>query len=126
MNAVVAVNVEQAGELLNSLRAMGLRVHLGEDDAIKVSPRDRVTLQLKSRIKALRDGLLVHLEAERKEARRLEGRVRAMAELWGYSAEEIDEALSAAFLDVPGWVALCADDEGSARRASLAGLEYPP
>jgi hypothetical protein len=125
MNAVVAVNVEPAGELLISLREMGLRVYLGEDNGIKVSPRDRVTQQLRSRIQALRDGLLVHLAAERKAAKRLEGRVQEMAQRWGYSAEEIEEAVFAARLDALGWETLCADDECSARKARQAGLRYP-
>ena len=125
MNAVVAVNAEPAADLLSSLRAMGLNLSVTEDGVIKASPRDRVTPQIRSRIQALRDGLLMHLEAERKAAEQLEGRVRAMGRRWGYSDEDLDEALSAARLDAPGWVALCTDDECSARKARQAGLRYP-
>ena len=125
MNAVVVVNAEPAAELLASLRAIGLKLAISDDGLIKASPRDRVTPQIGSRIQALRDGLRMHLEAERKFAEQLEGRVRAMGRRWGYSDEDLDEALSAARQDAAGWVTLCTDDECSARKARQAGLTYP-
>lgn len=118
MNAVVAVNAVPAGELLVSLRALGLRLSLDEHGAIKASPRDRVTLEVRSQIQRLRDGLVQHLQAERR-------RVEAMGRRWGYSAEDLQEALAQAELDPAGWAAVCDADENSARRAHRAGMSYP-
>lgn len=126
MNAVVAVNVEPAGELLKSLREMGLRLSLSDDGVIKASPRDRVTQQIRGRIQALRDGLMVHLEGERKAAEQLERRVIGMGQRWGYSPEDIEEARLEARRDPDGWAGLCEQDEHSARRARQAGLAWPP
>lgn len=126
MNAVAAINAEPAMGLLTDLRAMGLRVFTTDEGVIKVAPRDRVTPLLRNRIQALRDGLLVHLEAERNAGEHLQARVRAMGQRWGYSLEEIEEAQAEARGDHDGWARLCEADELGARRARQAGLSYPP
>lgn len=125
MNAVVAVNEVPAGELLASLRGMGLRVCLGEEGVVRVSPKDRLTLELRSQIQRVRDGLVARLQAERREAERLAGRIQAMGKRWGYSADELVEAQEAAEADPQGWGALCAADELSARQARRAGVSFP-
>lgn len=126
MSAVMAVNIEPAGELLRSLREIGLRLSLSDEGVIKASPRDRVTLEIRSRIQALRDGLMFHLESERKAAELLERRVNAMGQRWEYSPEDLEEAQLEARRDPDGWVGLCEEDERSARRARQAGVAWPP
>ncbi len=125
MNAVVAVNEIPAGELLGRLRGIGLRVWLNEEGVVRVSPRDRLTPELRSQIQGLRDGLVVHLESERRDVERLVGRVQSMGKRWGYSLEELEEAQLDAQRDPQGWGVLCQVDELSARRARQAGISFP-
>jgi hypothetical protein len=125
MNAVVAVNVEPAAALLASLRKLGLRLWVNDEGVIKASPGDRLTLEMRSQIQGLRDGLMYHLEIERRQGEQLRGRIEAMGRRWGYSLEEIDESQTEALHDLAGWSALCDADERSAKRARQAGFSYP-
>jgi len=88
--------------LLAELRHAGLTVLL-DGDRLFVSPRDRLTEDLRQRIRAEKGELLA--------AVRLDGRVRAMATRWGYTPEELAEALAAASSDPAGWLLWTEKDE---------------
>jgi len=76
--------MDPAIALVLELRDAGMTVEL-EDEHIIVAPRERITEQLRGRVRRHRQELIDQL--------RLEQRIRAMAERWGYTAEELDEEL---------------------------------
>jgi hypothetical protein len=120
------MNIVPAAELVKTLRGFGLNLYATEEGVIKVSPRDRVTAEVRQQVQARRDDLLAVLEAERQAQALLDQRVQEMAERWSYSKDEIDEARAAARSDPAGWSTLCTADERSSRLARQAGCRYPP
>ena len=112
-------------ELLASLRGLGLHLATCGDGLINAGPRDRVTEQVRSRIHENKPALLRLLECELCDHANLVGRIRAMAERWRYTEEDLGWAIEASRLDPPGWITLCEFDEGMADRASRAGMRFP-
>lgn len=89
-------------ELIRELRAAGMTVELAAD-RIVVAPRERITEQLRTRLKFRRQEALEHLL--------LEQRIKDMARRWQYSADELTESLTAAAIDPDGWRQWVAHDE---------------
>jgi hypothetical protein len=120
------MNAVPAAQLLSNLRGFGLRFMLTEEGVIKVSPKDRLTPELRMQVEARRGDLLAILETERKAAEQLERRVGEMGARWSYSPEDLEEAQAEARRDPVGWSASCDADEHSARLARQARIHYPP
>lgn len=103
--------------LLVSLQTAGFRVsRIG--DKVRVEPRDRLTDELRNAIRAAKPKLLSAL-TQVSDANRspvptipdLAQRIRLMARRWGYSAQELAEALTGAQSDPLGWLAWTERDE---------------
>jgi hypothetical protein len=88
--------------LTRELRDAGMTVELANDQ-IMVAPRDRITDQMRGRVRYHRRQIIEQL--------RLEQRIRAMAARWGYSPEELVEALERAQSDPQGWLIWIERDE---------------
>ena len=80
--------------MLAELRADQMTVEL-HGDRIVITPRDRITDQLRERVRYRRHELVEQLT--------LELRIRAMAARWKYSDDELTEALDGAIADPDGW-----------------------
>jgi hypothetical protein len=80
--------------LLDDLRREGLAVAL-VGGKILISPADRITEQLRNRIRARRQEAIEHLQ--------LECQIQAMAERWKYTSDELAMAMAAAAIDPSGW-----------------------
>lgn len=90
--------------ILEQLRSAGLTVtRVG--DKIIVAPKKRITDELRSVIREAKPMLLKALTPD------LETRIRLMARRWGYSPEELAEALAGAQSDPQGWLAWTEGDE---------------
>ena len=98
-----------ATALLMKLRQAGLSVSRDGDQLI-VSPRDRLTDELRAAIRGCKRELLDELERTQL-ATDLEARIRAMAKRWGFSPNELTEALASAKSDQRGWMAWAERDE---------------
>jgi hypothetical protein len=122
--------------LLDRLRRAGLTVsQVG--DCLVVEPKQRLTDELRAATKAAKGELLEALNAEDSAHGRapndLEGRIRIMAKRWGYSSDELVDALAGARSDPQGWLLWTEQDEQefggcvtpedfAARYARLRGL----
>jgi hypothetical protein len=115
---------------LTKLINAGLSVSRDGDHLI-VAPRDRLTDELRATIRQRKDELLTALNPVEKPS--LDERIRNMAQRWGYSADELQEALAGARSDPQGWMAWTECDERdfggcmtaedfAARYARLRGL----
>lgn len=56
----------------------------------------------------------------------LEGRIHAMAERWGYTIDDVLDALEAARRDPAAWMACCTADERRAELLERAGMPFLP
>lgn len=102
-------------ELLARLRDAGLTV-TRNGDQLMVAPRNRLTDELRAAIRCAKQKLLDALKGEPaanygQVAPDLEARVRSMARRWGYSPEELAEALALANSDPRPWLAWTERDE---------------
>jgi len=107
----------EATLLLACLQTAGLTVSRNGDQLI-VAPRGRLTDELRHAIRAAKPKLLWALTPDRgitpapvRTSLELEQRIRIMARRWGYSAEELAEALAGAQSDPEGWLAWTERDE---------------
>jgi hypothetical protein len=82
--------MEPAITLILELREDGMTVELDEDRII-VSPVERITDQLRARIRCRRVAVLEYLH--------LEERIRAMADRWGFAPEDLAEELARSAAD---------------------------
>jgi precorrin-2 methylase len=103
-----------ARDLLGRLREAGLTVSRNGDQII-VMPRQRLTDELRAAIRDAKTELLLVLGAEQSTDHRpfrdLEDRIRTMAKRWGYSSDELADALARAKSDPKGWLAWTEADE---------------
>jgi hypothetical protein len=60
------------------------------------------------------------------EVKALLDRIRAMAQRWHYTPEDLRFAEADARLQPQQWVAACEWDESVTRKTSQAGLRWPP
>jgi hypothetical protein len=120
------MNASPSIELLSSLRATGLYLTTSGDGVINVGPRERVTDQVRSRIRENKPGLLMILERELTEYAALQGRIRAMGERWRYSDEDLAWAMEDARRNPSGWRTCCDADEASADLRRRAGMPFLP
>jgi len=94
--------------LLTKLIDAGLSVSR-EGDHLIVAPRDRLTDELRATIRQRKDELLTALSPAEKPS--LDDRIRKMAQRWGYSTDELQEALAGTQSDPQGWMAWTERDE---------------
>lgn len=101
-------------ELLARIREAGLTVSRNGDQLI-VMPRQRLTDELRGAIRDAKRELLLALAAEQSTDHRppqdLEDRIRTMAKRWGYSSDELAQALAGAKSDPKSWLAWTEQDE---------------
>ncbi len=103
--------------LLIQLQHAGLTVTRTGDQLI-VAPRERLTDELRDAIREAKSQLLSAVEPAKGASLpttlatlHLEQRIRLMAKRWGYSAEELAEALAGAKSDPQGWLVWTERDE---------------
>jgi hypothetical protein len=94
--------MDPGGELVLELREAGMTVDLVNDHII-VAPRDRITDQLRGRVRYRRKEIIQQL--------RLEQGIRTMAARWSYSNYELAIVLAGAQSDPEGWMAWTERDE---------------
>ena len=94
--------------LLTQLVDAGLTVSRDGDQLI-VTPRDRLTDELRASIRKRKVELLAAINPTIQPD--LNARVRKMAKRWGYTADELQEALAGAQSDPQGWMAWTERDE---------------
>ena len=111
--------------LLKELRTAGLRLAPVDGGRLHVTPRGRLTSDLRARILDSKPALLAALEAEAHLAANLEQRVRAMAARWNYAPEELAEVLEAGRRNPAGILMTLEDDERRADLAARIGRRYP-
>lgn len=90
--------------LLMQLVDAGLTVSRDGDHLI-VAPRDRLTDELRATIRQRKEELLAALNQT------LDERIGKMAKRWGYTANELREALTGVRSDPQGWMAWTERDE---------------
>lgn len=88
--------------LVHDLRAEGMQVALAAGKLL-VSPSNRITEQLRARIKLRRQDAVEYLI--------LESRITAMAARWNYTADELTESLAGCGLDPDSWQRWVSHDE---------------
>ncbi|HUX74561.1 MAG TPA: hypothetical protein VMV25_11810 [Steroidobacteraceae bacterium] len=89
--------------LLVELRCAGLSIS-STGGRLIVAPRERLTDELRERIRRNKAAMLADLE-------RLPRRIRAMAARWNYSTQELADALAGAQADPGAWLAWVDHDE---------------
>jgi hypothetical protein len=94
--------------LLTQLVDAGLTVSRDGDQLI-VTPRDRLTDELRATIRQRKTELLAAINPT--EQSDLNARIRKMAQRWGYSPDELQEVLTGAQSDPLGWMAWTERDE---------------
>jgi hypothetical protein len=107
----------EATSLLTCLHTAGLTITRTGDQLV-VAPRERLTDDLRNAIRDAKPQLLSVLAPNPSLGQRpgptshnLEQRIRLMAKRWGYSAEELAEALAGAKSDSQGWLVWTERDE---------------
>jgi hypothetical protein len=93
--------------LLEQLRHAGLTVSRCGDRII-VTPKARLTDELRNAIREAKPKLLSILPVSRPD---IDDRIREMAARWHYSVAELAEALAGAQSDPQGWLAWTEQDE---------------
>jgi len=97
-----------ACEILTQLVDAGLTV-TRDGDRLFVKPRDRLTDDLRATIRERKAELLAVLHPPAKPT--IDERIRNMAKRWGYSPDELQQALTGAQSDRKGWMAWTERDE---------------
>lgn len=113
-----------ADEVLTSLRNQGLHLSVATDGRLLVAPKAAITPAHEVQIRAHKLALLVALAAEARDFEGLERRVRAMAERWSYTAEDLAWALEDARRNPAGWRMCCEADEELAAKLQRAGMQF--
>ena len=113
--------------LLAELRAAGFDVRRADRDRsrLSVTPGGNLTETQKARITTGKSALIAALDAEGRLWRDLDRRIRKMGERWGYSPEDLTEALGASRMNPAGWLLALECDEERAECFRRAGMRYP-